>query len=130
LKFLFYFTLGPSKESNSNSTINGAKTEATPTTTNTVVSTSIDPIDSKTQKKDKSENNAFIAFITVASIAAFLAFIAIVIAIRSKKRINNQTKNQSLSNLSASSSTPMITSLSNGKFGSNNHDPAEAESIH
>lgn len=69
----------------------------------------------------------------MASIAAFLAFIAIVIAVRSKKRINNQTKHQSLSNLSANSSTPMITSLSIGKLGSNNHDsefPAEVESIH
>jgi hypothetical protein len=74
----------------------------------------------------------FNVFIAVASVAAFLAFIAIVIAIRNRKRVNNQTK-QSLSNLSVSSSTPMITPLSIGKFGSNNRDsesPAEAESIH
>ncbi|CAB4477541.1 uncharacterized protein OCT59_013106 [Rhizophagus irregularis] len=90
------------------------------------------PINSGDQKKDKSEKNVFNVFIAVASVAAFLAFIAIVIAIRNRKRVNNQTK-QSLSNLSMSSSTPMITPLSIGKFGSNNRDsesPVEAESIH
>lgn len=90
-------------------------------------------INSEGQKKDKSEKNVFNVFIAVASVAAFLAFIAIIIAIRNRKRVNNQTK-QSLSNLSVSSSTPMITPLSIGKFGgSNNRDsesPAEAESIH
>uniref|UniRef100_A0A1D1XDT8 Uncharacterized protein n=1 Tax=Anthurium amnicola TaxID=1678845 RepID=A0A1D1XDT8_9ARAE len=123
----YFIVLGPKLEpgSGTKSTISVTTIQAIPTE---IVSTS--SIDSKAQNRVRSENNAFII---VASVSAFLAFIAIVIAVKSRRRNNNPTKHQSLSNLSASSSTPMITPLSIGKFGSNNRDsesPVEAESIH
>ncbi|CAG8440165.1 6309_t:CDS:2 [Funneliformis caledonium] len=115
-----------------NSTTAGSKSQTAPTVPTVPVVPATSPLNSEAQD-DNSENKVLIAVIAVASLATLLAFAAVVIAIRSKRRFSNQNKHKSHSNLSTSSSTPMVTPLSIGKFGNNNVDsesPIESESIH